>query len=210
MKRLPLWLMAVSLLILAGFLWWWLASDSYPIRNFPSAKSGPILVFGDSLAEGVGGAPDHDLATLLGQSLHEPVLNYGVAGDTTALALARLASPVDESPKLVIVILGGNDFIKRVPRQETFSNLKTIITAFQDQGAIVIVAGVRSGLIGGGADDAFASLAKETGAAYLEDILGGVFGRNEFMSDAVHPNAAGYTKIAERFVPLVEKLIKNP
>ncbi len=187
--------------------WFFLFRDPREIRNFPIAKKGPLLVFGDSLVESVGAAPGHGLTEQLARTLGEPVLNYGVAGDTTRDGLARLDDALAADPRLVIIVLGGNDFLQKIPREETFANLGKIVSAFQETGAAVMVVGVRSGIIGGGADEEFERLAEETGAAYLEDILQGVFGHADLMADAIHPNDQGYTAIVARLAPVVEQLL---
>lgn len=179
------------------------------VKNVPLRTTGPILFFGDSLVEGVGATAGHDLSTLLTQSLGEPVLNYGVAGDTTQQGLARLPSARSEKPKLVLVLLGGNDFLQKTPRAETFTNLEKIITGFQSDGAAVVLIGVRSGLIGGGADDEYEALAEKAGAFYIEDALKGVFGDATLMSDAIHPNDRGYEKIAKRITEDILPILKS-
>jgi acyl-CoA thioesterase I len=189
-----------------GGVFLWLGSDR-EIKNVPITQSGPVLIFGDSLAEGVGATTDHDLASLFQAALGEPVLNFGVAGETTRSGLRRLALAREERPRLAILILGGNDFLQKIPREETFGNLERIITAFHEDGAAVLVVGVRSGVLGGGADEEFEALANKTGAAYEEDILRGVFGNPDLMSDAIHPNNAGYEKIAGRLLPTVRTLL---
>jgi lysophospholipase L1-like esterase len=71
----------------------------------------------------------------------------------------------------------------------------------------VVLIGVRSGIIGGGADDRYQALARATGALYIEDALQGVFGDPALMSDTIHPNDAGYQKITDRIAPAVESII---
>lgn len=196
------------LIVLMGAGWWFFSARDVKVKNYPREKSGPIILFGDSLAEGVGATEGNDLATQLGKLLGVPILNYGVSGDTTRDGLLRLESALAEDPRLVIILLGGNDFLRKIPREETFQNLEKIVSAFQAQGAIVMVLGVRSGLIGGGADEEFETLSERTGSAYVSDVLSGVFGKTDLMSDAVHPNDAGYGKIAERLAPEVAKLLR--
>ncbi|MBP6929706.1 MAG: arylesterase, partial [Candidatus Moranbacteria bacterium] len=113
-----------------------------------------------------------------------------------------------EKPKMAIILLGGNDFLKKIPREETFVNLEKIVSAFQGQGAITVVLGVRSGIISGGADAEYEALAKRTGSVYMSDVLAGLFGRSELMSDALHPNDQGYTKIAERLVTVLSEYLR--
>lgn len=192
--------------LLVGCAWYFLSSDG-TVKNTPLRSSGPILFFGDSLVEGVGATAGHDLPALLTKQLGEPVLNYGVAGDTTRQGLVRVKGAAAEHSRLVLILLGGNDFLQKVPRDETFANLKSIIAAFQSDGAAVVIVGVRSGIVGGGADDRYEALAEETGSAYVEDALKGVFGDPALMSDAIHPNDRGYEKIAARLTPVLRKLI---
>ena len=200
----------MSILIIGGglLLWFFLRSET-EIKNTgrQETPTGPILLFGDSLAEGVGASRGKDIASQLSLTLNEPVLNYGVAGDTTAGALLRVDQVITEKPRLTLIILGGNDFLRKIPREETADNLERIITKFQAEGAIVLLLGVRSGIISGGSDDFYEAIAKKTGAAYEEDILKGIFGNTALMSDAIHPNDAGYTKIAERLLPVIEDLL---
>ncbi len=180
---------------------------SQSVKNVPLRPNGPILFFGDSLVEGVGASVGHDLPALLTKSLGEPVLNYGAAGDTTEQGFSRVTVAVAEHPRLVLVLLGGNDFLRKVPRDETFSNLKRIVDTFQSDGAAVVIIGVRSGIVGGGSDDRYEALARETGSMYVEDALKGVFGDPTLMSDAIHPNDRGYQKIADRLVLIIQELI---
>lgn len=195
-------------LTLLGILFSWYFFSDAPIKNYPSVKTGPVLMFGDSLVEGVGATAGQSLPEQLSRLTGTAVLNYGVSGDTTRDALSQLDGALATDPKVALVLLGGNDFLKKIPREETFRNLERIVTAFQTQGAIVFVLGVRSGLIGGGADAEYEALAEETGSVYVSDVLSGVFGRSELMSDAIHPNDEGYAIIAERIAPLLRKYLK--
>lgn len=199
------WIGIVLLVVVSGLLWWlWPQSV---IKNLPMKTVGPIVFFGDSLVEGVGASVGRDMPTQLALSLGIPVLNYGVAGDTTITALPRLSTALGEQPRLAIILLGGNDFLRKIDRTKTAENLEKIITAFQTDGSVVLLLGVRSGIIGGGADELFETVAEKTGAAYEADVLKGVFGNPSLMSDAIHPNDAGYTKIVERILPTLKELL---
>lgn len=186
---------------------WYYFMRTPQVKNVPMSLSGPILFFGDSLVQGTGSTKGNDLPMQLSRALGEPVLNFGVPGDTTRKSLERLESALAEQPRLVLILLGGNDFIQRVPRDETFSNLKLLITTFQSSGAAVVLFGVRSSIMGGGADDRFERLAGETQSLYVEDVLQDIFGNPSLMSDAIHPNDAGYQKIVDRIVPLLKPMI---
>jgi len=195
-------------ILIAGGLVFWYFNREWDIKNYPSTKSGPVIMFGDSLVEGVGATAGKTLPEQLGRLVGVTIVNYGMSGDTTREGLARLETAVAMNPKVVMVLLGGNDFLKKIPREETFANLEKIVTAFQQGGAITVVMGVRSGIISGGADEEYEALAKKTGAVYVSDVLSGVFANQDLMSDALHPNDLGYGKIAERLAPLLAKYLR--
>ncbi len=202
-------LLLVSMgVVLMGLLLFWYFSRDWEIKNYPSTKSGPVLMFGDSLVEGVGATVGNTLPDQLGRLLGTKILNYGVSGDTTREGLMRLGPALKENPKVAIVLLGGNDFLKKIPREETFQNLEKIVVAFQAQGVITVVVGVRSGIVSGGADEEYEALAEKTGSVYVSDVLSGVFGHQDLMSDALHPNDRGYQQIAERLASLLSKYLK--
>lgn len=200
-------IVVLGVCVLGGLGAWYFLSDT-PVTNYPNMNTGPVLMFGDSLVEGVGASVGQTLPDQLERLLKVPVLNYGVSGDTTRDALLRLNQAVAEKPKIAIILLGGNDFLRKIPREETFTNLEKIVTAFQGEGAITVVLGVRSGIVGGGADEEYEALAKRTGSVYMSDVLAGLFGRSELMSDALHPNDQGYTKIAERLAPILSEYLR--
>lgn len=194
-------------LVIGGIVFWYFSRD-WEITNYPSAKSGSVIMFGDSLVAGAGATEGNTLPEQLGKLAGTKILNYGVSGDTTRDGLARLDDVLVVSPKVAIILLGGNDFLKKIPREETFQNLEKIITAFQGEGAITVVVGVRSGIIGGGADEEYEALAERTGSVYISDVLSGIFAHADLMSDAIRPNDRGYAQIAERLALELGKYLK--
>jgi lysophospholipase L1-like esterase len=111
------------------------------IRNIRSAGQS-IICFGDSLTEGVGATPGDDYPSALSRLIGFSVINAGRRGDTTAQALARLPESVlGKNPRLVIVLLGGNDFLRQAPRQETRKNLEEIVSRIQAEDAMVVIDG---------------------------------------------------------------------
>jgi len=85
------------------------------IRNIGSVGE-TIVCFGDSPTEGVGAQPADAYPTVLSRLLGVRVLNAGRRGDTTAQALERIHGAVlSKNPRLVILLLGGNDFYVKSP-----------------------------------------------------------------------------------------------
>lgn len=177
------------------------------IRNYPSSGT-DIIALGDSLVAGTGGSDGHDFVTLLAEKIGQPIVNLGVSGDTSAKALERISALDDYKPKVVIVLLGGNDRLRGIPQEETFANLAEIIENIQNRGAIVLLLGIRGAILTDPYAEEFYALRQKHGTAYVPDVLSGLIGRSQYMSDRVHPNDAGYARIAERVYPELDMLLR--
>src|SRR5450830_712492 len=122
-------------------------SKAPEVKNLDSRGSS-IICLGDSLTSGMGAEPGKDYPSLLSGYLNRKVINAGVSGDTTRDALERIKKDVmEQNPQMVIVILGGNDFLQKLPKEETFQNLEKIVDLVQSGGAAVTLAEVKTGLL---------------------------------------------------------------
>ena len=180
--------------------------DERTITNYPSQGS-DIIAFGDSLVAGVGSSTG-GFVDMLSKDLGVEVVNLGISGNTTKDALDRVEVLKDYKPKLVMILLGGNDFLRKVPTEETFANLDKIVRVVVNQGSVVVLLGVRSGVLSNRYDEEYEKLASKYGAVYVSDVLDGVFGRPNLMYDTIHPNDLGYRIIADRLNPVIKKLIQ--
>jgi acyl-CoA thioesterase-1 len=179
------------------------------VRNIRS-RGEAIICFGDSLTEGVGAGEGEDYPSALSRQLALPVVNAGRRGDTTADALARLSDAVlTKNPRLVILLLGGNDFLRQRPRQETRKNLEEIVQRVQAQGAIVAIAGIKLGLFTDEYGEIFEQTAEKFGALYIPQVMKGSLGKSSLKSDPIHPNGAGYRLIAERIGEKITPLLQE-
>ncbi|MFC1837548.1 arylesterase [Thermodesulfobacteriota bacterium] len=164
-----------------------------------------IICFGDSLTYGTGAGRNKSYPAQLSEMIKKPVINAGIPGNTTTDALERLETDVlDRSPRIVLITLGGNDMKKRVNKETAFKNLKEIVEAIQARGALVVVGGVKLLFWDRGYEAEYEKLAEETGALLIPNVLKGLVGHDDLMSDPIHPNAAGYTIMAERFHKAIE------
>ena len=169
-----------------------------------------VIAFGDSLVAGRGAVSGRDFVSVLSKRLGVPIINAGHSGDTTRAALARLESDVlSRDPRIAIVLLGGNDYLRRVPIEETFANLTTIVDEIRSRGAAVLLVGVSVGLLSDPYAARYESLARQTTAALVPDILGGIIGHGELMSDTIHPNEQGYGIMADRLEPVLRDLLSD-
>ncbi len=179
------------------------------IANYPSSGE-TVIALGDSLTAGEGIGASEAYPAVLSARLGVPMVNAGVSGNMTSDALARLPLLFRQypRPKLAIVMLGGNDFLQRRPKEETAQNLGRIIEEFQARGAVVVLVGVRGGVF----SDTFASeyqrLSRQYQTAYVSNVLKGIMGDPSLKVDTIHPNAKGHQKIADRLEPVVRRLIR--
>lgn len=204
----PRWLVGGGGLVVTGLVIWLLvARGPEPVQPTAGER---IIAFGDSLVEGVGASPGRDMVSILSRRVGAPIVNAGRSGDTTSAALIRLdAAVLSRNPRVVIVLLGGNDMMRRVPRARMFDNLEAIVTRIRARGAAVILVSVEIGF-GTGADGrAFEALAERTSSALVRDILDGILGRQALMSDGIHPNDRGYEIMADRIEPTLRKLVER-
>ncbi|HTV07378.1 MAG TPA: arylesterase [Acidobacteriaceae bacterium] len=115
-------------------------------RHHPPA---PVIVcFGDSLTAGYGAPigdsyPDYLQQILDARGYRYHVVNMGVSGDTTADGVARLPRVLAAHPAIVIVEFGGNDAADSVPINTTRANFVTILSALQEAGIKVALAGIK-------------------------------------------------------------------
>lgn len=164
-----------------------------------------IIAFGDSLVAGYGAPEGSGFVEKLSKKIAIPITNYGRNGDTTEQGIARARTLADR-PDIVIILIGGNDALQKVPLADTKANLAATIElfqSFQSKRIHVILIGVMGGFPSDPYAAMFKEVAKEHGVTYVPNALAGLFGNSTLMSDHVHPNAAGYEKLAERLVPVV-------
>jgi len=179
------------------------------IRNIRSAGEA-VICFGDSLTEGVGAGSGEDYPAVLSRRLAMPVVNAGVRGDTTAQALERISDAVlSKNPRLVVILLGGNDFLRRVPLQDTRKNLEEIVRKVQAHGAMVVIAGIRLGLFTDEYAAVFEETAQQFGAFYIPGVMKGILSDSALRSDPIHPNGAGYRLIAERIAEKITRVLRE-
>jgi len=163
-----------------------------------------ILAFGDSLTHGTGAKAEESYPVILGQLIGRTVVRAGVPGEQTAGGLVRLPDVLDEHrPKLVIVCLGGNDMLRKGTPANIEANLREILKTIKARGLDALLIGVPTPAVITRPPDFYSKLAKEFGIPYEGDIVTSVLYKPDLKSDPIHPNAAGYRKMAEAVAELL-------
>lgn len=199
------WLFIILILVGVGILAYALVRSTREEVLIP--KNSTIIGFGDSLVAGYGATGGNDFISVLSKSIGKPVENFGVSGDTTADALARIDTVIAKDPGIVILLIGGNDILRNVPITETEKNIRIIIETFTKQKIIVVLVGVRGALLNDPYGPMYESIAHDNDLIYVPNILGGLIGNSIYMYDAIHPNDAGYMRVAKKIEDAMEPLL---
>ncbi len=157
-----------------------------------------ILAFGDSLTQGIGASPYYDYPSQLAGILNQKVINAGISGETTAEGLRRFEKTLNKyRPDAVILLEGGNDFIRNVPRRITYENLSAMITVAQSKHIPVLLVSVpEKGLFLSDAE-IYKALAEAHNIPVLLDVVSDLLADPAKKSDLIHLNNDGYFELAE-------------
>ena len=164
----------------------------------PLAPDAVILAFGDSLTHGSGAAREEAYPAILAQLTGREVVNRGVPGEVTAAGLARLPAVLDEvRPRLLILCHGGNDMLRKKGIGQATENIRQMVRMARERGVEVALIGVPApGLLLGTAEF-YEPLAEELAAPIEAEALAEILSDRDLKSDTIHPNAAGYRRMAE-------------
>ncbi|MEM8831973.1 MAG: arylesterase [Cyanobacteria bacterium P01_G01_bin.19] len=181
------------------------------IANINNGTGEKILALGDSITAGYGLNPEQAYPYLLSRKIDLPIVNLGVSGDKTADALARLSEDVlTEKPWMVIIALGGNDFLKKVSKAETEQNLKEIIAQIQAKKAITVILGMNLGLFTDEYKDLYQRVAEETNSYLIPQVLKGIIDNPKHrQQDIIHPNNIGQEILADKIAKSLDPLLKQ-
>jgi len=183
------------------------ACDSGPPKLAKLPTDGVVLAFGDSLTHGSGARAEDSYPAVLERLIGRRVVRSGVPGEVTAQGLARLPGALRQvDPDLVILIHGGNDLLRRNSPVRTVANLRAMVRLAQARGVAVVVIGVPNlGLVLGHSAGFYAELTKELEIPYDGKTLPTILKQPSLKSDAIHPNAQGYRKLAEGVAELLRR-----
>ena len=177
----------------------------------------PVVCIGDSLTEGM--LPDHGYPDQLSKMIRPPVVNLGFSGISASQARGQISRVLQHNPQVVVIELGGHDFLKGHGRAATKANLVEMIRRCRDKDAEVILMEIPRGFI----FDPYASLEREI--AYEHDVQlvadtwlrqivimspiappGMWMPRSQLSDDGIHSNGRGSAAIARRVAQALQSL----
>jgi acyl-CoA thioesterase I len=181
-----------------------------------------ILVFGDSLSDGLMLKRSEAYPALIARKLRAAGLNFQVtnasaSGGTTDGGLERLPPHLKHRIDIFVLELGINDAFRGLPIDRIENNLQRIIDKVKERNpnVRVVIAGMQ--LPGYAADDyvsdfgkMFDDLAAKNRAALVPYLLDGVAGNPSLnLGDGIHPNAAGQSILAENVWRVLEPVARD-
>lgn len=165
-----------------------------------------ILAFGDSLTYGTGVDEAQSYPAVLSRLISREVINVGVPGEVSAEGLKRLPALLDEyHPALLLLTHGGNDILRKKPLSALKENLIRMIGLARDRGIQVAMLGVPKPGIFMSSAELYPEVADQTQTAIDTEVLADILSQSDLKSDAVHPNAAGYQRMAEAINALLQE-----
>jgi acyl-CoA thioesterase I len=179
-----------------------------------------ILFYGDSLTAGYGLSPEEAFPALVEKKLNKAdkkvkVVNAGLSGETTAGGLSRIDWVLRQPVDIFVLELGGNDGLRGLPVDQSRKNLQGIIDKVKAKypDCKIVMAGMMvPPNMGKEYTEAFKrvypDLAAKNKATLIPFILDGVGGIEKLnQADGIHPNAEGHQIIANKILPVFEKLL---
>jgi acyl-CoA thioesterase I len=181
-----------------------------------------IVAFGDSLTAGFGLTEKESYPYLLQEKLKADgfdyeVVNAGVSGDTSIGGLERIDWVLEqENVQILILELGANDLLRRMPVANMKKNLAKIIEKAQAKKIKVLFCGmIAPPAIGAEYQreytNAFPDLADQYKVEFLPFLLENVaLNKDLNQPDGIHPNANGEKIMTDNvYKALKPLLVKN-
>ena len=168
--------------------------------------SAVVLAFGDSLTFGTGASEAESYPAQLESLIGRRVVRAGVPGEVTAQALERLPAALDEhAPRLLLLCIGGNDFLRRLGNAQAERNVRAMVQLAKSRGVSVLLIGTPEPGLLPSPPAFYATVAKDLGVPYEHSVISEVLKDASLKSDLIHPNARGYRVIAERLAAALKK-----
>ena len=174
-----------------------LAGCTPPPELEPLAADAVVLAFGDSLTFGTGAGTGESYPEVLSGLIGRTVVSAGVPGEVSADGLLRLPALLDrEQPALLLLCHGGNDQLQRLDPARLADNLRAMIREARDRNIAVVLIAVPAPGLSLRPLPLYAGIADEFGLAADLETVADILGDRALKSDYIHPNAAGYRRLA--------------
>lgn len=193
-----------------------------PLKTPQIATNRPkIIAFGDSLTAGFGLLEKESYPYLLQQKLDADgyiyeLVNAGVSGDTSIGGLERVDWILEqEKVEILILELGANDLLRRMPVANMKRNLSKIIEKAKKKNVKVLLCGMLAPPSVGSEyqreyQAVFPDLATQHKVEFLPFLLENVaLNKDLNQPDGIHPNAKGAVIMTENIYKALKPMLKK-
>lgn len=186
-----------------------------------STNKPKIVAFGDSLTAGFGLLEKESYPYLLQEKLNAEgynyeVINAGVSGDTSLGGVERIDWILEqENVEILILELGANDLLRRMPVSNMKQNLAKIIEKAQKKNVKVLLCGMLAPPSIGSEyqrefQTAFPELATQYKVNFLPFLLENVaLNKDLNQADGIHPNAEGTRIMMENVYKALKPMLQK-
>jgi acyl-CoA thioesterase-1 len=180
-----------------------------------------IVAFGDSLTAGFGLLEKESYPYLLQEKLKADgfdyeVINAGVSGDTSIGGLERVDWVLEmDNVQILVLELGANDLLRRMPVPKMKKNLAQIIEKAQAKKITVLLCGMLAPPNVGAQYQrdyqlVFPDLASEYKVKFLPFLLENVaLNKDLNQADGIHPNAEGEKIMTENVYKALKPMLSK-
>lgn len=194
----------ICLAILGGFL---IFKNSSQNRRICDMSGDIIITLGDSLANGYGVSEDDSFAIKTALGLQKRAIKRGIDGEVSSGLLSRIDSELSSQNLAAIIIsIGGNDFLRKIPKSTTERNIREIVRKAKAKTTCVVLLGVPDGIFGGlagGVSSIYTDIAKSEGILLEKSAMPQILKQHSLKIDEIHPNSEGHAIIAENIAKLI-------
>jgi acyl-CoA thioesterase-1 len=178
-----------------------------------------IVAFGDSLTAGFGLTEKESYPYLLQEKLKTEgydyeVVNAGISGDTSLGGTERIDWVLEqENVQILILELGANDLLRRLPVDRMKQNLAQIIEKAKAKNVKILLCGMLAPPSVGAEYQrayisAFPDLADQYKVEFLPFLLENIaLNRNLNQADGIHPNAEGAKIMTENIYKALRPML---
>ena len=175
-----------------------------------------IIFFGDSITKGYAPIFEKVLKEEYPDKEIE-IINAGVSGETSIDGLNRIAPLLDESPQVVVIGFGMNDWRKGISKKEFMKNISKIVDEFEKNNVRVILVTINpdhQGFLKGTSKevDEYSCIIREVAREKRIKIadINSLWKREikpvqRGLRDAIHPNNLGYRVICKSLMYIVPR-----
>lgn len=187
-------------------------SDSEKVKKYSKiAQGSKVIALGDSLTFGYGTTKNNAYPVKLAEKTGWQIINAGINGDTSDGVLHRIDSIIKQKPMLVLLGIGGNDVLRKIPSATTTDNINKTIGKLKAKNIPVVLIAephISASAIFGKASDnpIYEVIAKEQDIPLLAGVWSDILSDDKLKSDQIHANADGYALFAEKLYAFLQEI----